>query len=151
MKKSVILIISTISLLAVILIGLLFQRAEIYNETIYVRDIVITSLRIGDDYLPTYYDEEAQLYRLSNENKPGTPLTLTYHEGLSLDIIYEVWPYDATRQAISFFTDPHSSVAQVDGETGRITFLTEGTETITLRSTDNSNRSSRLRVRAKIQ
>ncbi|MFA5235417.1 MAG: hypothetical protein WC399_00985 [Bacilli bacterium] len=150
MKKSVILIISTISLLAVILIGLLFQRAEIYNETIYVNDIVITSLRIGDEYFPTYFDEEDDLYRLYDENKPGTPLTLRYHDGLALDIIYEVWPFDATRQTISFYTDPHSSVAQVDGQTGRISFLSEGTETFTLRATDNSNRSSRLRIRAKI-
>jgi hypothetical protein len=77
-------------------------------------------------------------------------LTLAYHDGLTLDVIYEVWPYDATRQTISFYTDPHSSVAQIDGKTGRISFLSEGTETFTLRATDNSNRSSRVRIRAKI-
>ena len=38
MKKSVILIIGALSLVAIIVIGLLFQRAEVYNVTIYVGD-----------------------------------------------------------------------------------------------------------------
>ena len=64
MKKSIILIISTLSLIAIILIGLIFQRAEVYNVTIYVNEIVCTSIRIGDDYYETYYDETQNLYRI---------------------------------------------------------------------------------------
>jgi hypothetical protein len=56
MKKSVILIITTMSLIAIILIGLIFQRAEVYNVTIYVQQIVVTDIRVGDELYSTYYD-----------------------------------------------------------------------------------------------
>ena len=150
MKKSVILIISTLSLIAIILIGLIFQRAEVYNVTIYVNEIVCTSIRIGDDYFETYYDETQNLYRIENNENPGVPLTLVYVPELTLDIIYEVVPYEASNQSVTFFTDPNSLIARVESETGRVLFLDEGTETFTVRANDNSNKSARIRLRAKI-
>lgn len=150
MKKSVILIITTLSLVAIILIGLIFQRAEVYNVTVYVESIICSSIRIGDEYFPTYFDETQHLYRIENPDVPGSALTLPYIEELTLDIIYDVQPYESTNPSVTFFGDPSSLIAQVDGETGRVIFLDEGTETFTIRANDNSNVSARIRLRAKV-
>ena len=149
MKKSVILIITTLSLVAIILIGLIFQRAEVYNVTVYVKDIICTSVRIGDEYYKTYLASD-NYYKIENSEKPGSFLTLPYFPELTIDIIYEVRPFDASNQSVSFYTDPNSLIAKIDAETGRIVFLDEGTETFTVRANDNSNISARIKLRAKI-
>jgi len=162
MKKSVILIISTLSLLAIILIGLIFQRAEVYNVTQYVTGIACTDVRIGDELYPCYFDDRGtedksdDLYRLFDPDNPPTPdnptasLPLEYVPELTMDIIYEVLPYDATNSSVSFFTDPSSTIARVDVVTGRVVFMEGGTETFTLRANDNSNATARIRIRAKL-
>lgn len=150
MKKSIILIISTLSLVTIIVIGLLFQRAEVYNVTIYVSQIICSGIRIGDDYYEAYLDETQNVYRIENPEKPGSALTLTYVPNLTVDIIYEVVPYEASNQSVSFSTDPNSYVARVESATGRVLFLDEGTETFSIRANDNSNKSAKVRLRAKI-
>jgi hypothetical protein len=149
MRKAVLLLINSVTLLAMIIIGLVFQRAEIYNETIYVEKIRITNIRIGNDYIPTYFDESANLYRLLDEADPTKTLVLTYFEGLRLDLIYDVVPNTASFTDVSFFSDPNSPIAQIEPITGRVTFLDSGTETFTIRSTDNSNISARIRIRTR--
>ncbi|HOF53606.1 MAG TPA: hypothetical protein PL058_02675 [Bacilli bacterium] len=150
MKKSVILIIGALSLVAIIVIGLLFQRAEVYNVTIYVSEIICSGVRVGDDYYDTYFDESVNVYRIDNPDNPGSPLTLAYAPGLTVDIIYEVLPFEATNQSVSFSTDPNSFIARVESTTGRVFFIDEGTETFTIRANDNSNKSAKVRLRAKI-
>ena len=150
MKKSVILIISALSLVAIIIIGLIFQRAEVYNVTIYVNEIVLTHVRLGDQMFETYYDETQNLYQIENKDKPGTRLTLAYVPELTVDIIYQIFPAETTNQSVGFFTDPSSLIAKVDSKTGRVVFLDEGQETFTVRANDNSNKSARIRLRAKI-
>lgn len=149
MKKSVILIISTLSLVAIIVIGLLFQRAEVYNVNIYVTQVICSGVRIGDDEYTTYFDESANVYRIENPEKPETMLTLRYVPELTILILYEVVPYEATNQSVSFSGDPSSPTARVDKATGLVVFIDEGTETFTVRSNDNSNKSSRISLRAK--
>ncbi|MFA5421264.1 MAG: hypothetical protein WC344_00510 [Bacilli bacterium] len=149
MKKSVILIISSLSLIAIILIGLIFKRAEVYNVTIYAHEIVCTGIRIGDDLYDTYYDEDINVYKIKNPEKEGSTLTLAYVVDLTVDIIYEILPFNTTNQSVIFYTDPNSLIARVDAETGRATFLDEGTETFTIRANDNSNASARVRLLAK--
>ena len=148
MKKSVILIIATMSLIAIILIGLIFQRAEVYNVTIYVQQIVVTDIRVGDELYSTYYDEQENIYRINNPEKPGTRLDLFYIPNLTVDILYQVSPYEATNPSVTFYGDPASTIAQVDPITGRVTFLDKGTETFTLKANDNSNKTARVRLRA---
>ncbi len=150
MKKSVILVIGTLSLVAIIVIGLLFQRAEVYNVTVYVFEIICTGIRVGDNYYETYQDEGDKIYRIENPEKPGSMLALFYVPNLTVDIIYEVTPFDASNQSVSFSTDPNSYIARVESATGRVVFLDEGTETFTIRANDNSNKSAKVRLRAKI-
>ena len=58
MKKSVAVIILAISTLSIILVGLLFQKAEIYNPTVYVEEVIVTGVRIGDEpALKTFLNE----------------------------------------------------------------------------------------------
>lgn len=150
MKKSVMLIIVALSTIALIVIGLLFQKAEIYNETKYITNIVITHVRLGDSLLPTYYDETAAIYRLANTSQSGGQPYLSYVPGLTVDVIYEVSPSDATTATVLFHTDPSSKIAKIGQKDGRITFLREGTETFTLKAGDNSNISVQLRLRARL-
>ncbi len=149
MKKSVMLIIVTLSTIALIVIGLLFQKAEIYNETKYITSIIITHVRLGDELLPTYFDETANIYRLKSIDESSSQSYLNYVPGLTVDVIYEVSPNDATTSAVLFHTDPSSKIAKIGQEDGRISFLREGTETFSVKAADNSNVSVQLRLRAK--
>lgn len=151
MKKSVMLIIVTLSTIALIVIGLLFQKAEIYNETKYITAIVITHVRVGDTNLPTFYDQTAHIYRLAGSDEGSSQGALSYVPGLTVDLLYEVAPSDATNRSVLFHTDPGSKIARIGQEDGRITFLREGTETFTVKAADNSNVSVQLRLRAKYE
>lgn len=150
MKKSVLLIISALALVAIVLIGLIFQRPEIFNVTIYVNEVVCTKVFVNGIEYDTYYDKSQNIYRVENPEKPETALTLAYAPGLTIDVYYAVLPNEATNQSVTFYTDPNSLIAQIDRNTGRITFIHEGTESFTIRANDNSNKSTRLRLRAKI-
>jgi len=150
MKKSVILIIATMSLIAIILIGLIFQRAEVYNITIYIQQIVVTDIRIGDDLYSTFYNENQNVYQIENPERPGTQLALMYAPNLTVDIIYQVSPSEASNQSVTFYGDVASTIAQVDPVTGRVTFFDTGTETFTLKANDNSNKTARVRLYATI-
>jgi hypothetical protein len=155
MKKSVILIITTMSLVAIIIIGLLFQRAEIYNETQLVQEIIVTNIRVGDDMFPTFWDSGLNKYRIQNPDpeKPEAIMNLPLYPNLTVDILYSVLPIDATNQSVSFIIDVSPSVAEVD-DTGRVTFTeterTSASATITINAEDNSNVRTAVYLRAKI-
>lgn len=147
MKKSVILIISTMSLIAIILIGLIFQRAEIYNAIIYVQQVVVTDIRVGDEMYPTFWDKERKLYRIYNEENPRATYSFPFIPNITMDIIYNVLPIDATNQNVSFYNGEDDSVAQVDTTSGRVTFIDTGTIYIDLRTEDNSNVKTQVTLR----
>ena len=150
MKKSVILIITTMSLIAIILIGLIFQRAEIYNATIYVQQIIVTHIRVGDEMYPTFWDEEMEKYRIYNTENPRAVYAFPFIPNITMDIIYNVLPIDATNQSVTFYGNPGDTIAQVDPLTGRVTFLDEGSATFTLKANDNSNKKALVFLRASI-
>ena len=147
MKKSVILIISTMSLIAIILIGLIFQRAEIYNTTIYVRQIIVTDIRVGDEMYPTFWDEERKLYRIYNSENPRAVYAFPFIPNITMDILYNVLPIDATNQSVSFYNGESDSVGQVDTTSGRVTFTDTGTMFIDLKADDNSNVKTQVTLR----
>ena len=151
MKKSVILIISTMSLIAIILIGLIFQRAEIYNATIYVKQIVVTDIRVGDEMYPTFWDGERKLYRIYNAENPKPTYAFPFIPNITMDIIYNVLPIDATNQSISFYNGENDSVAQVDATSGRVMFIDTGTVYIDLKADDNSNVKTQVTLRVSNQ
>lgn len=149
MKKSVILIISTLSLVAIILIGLLFQHAEVYNETIYVQKVVCTSIRIGDDYYDTFWNERSQRYLVENPEEPEKEAPLLFIDQLTIDVIYEIQPMDASTQTVTFSTNSDVSIASIEEATGRIVFYKPGIATFTITANDNNNESAKLKIRTK--
>lgn len=149
MKKSVLIIILGISTLSIILVGLFFQKAEIYNPTVYVEQIIPTHVRVGDDMLKTFYKEEDNIYYVENPARPNYQLPVNYVEGLTVQVIYAVNPSNASNATVSFYASETSVVARVDRETGFVTFLDFGIATITLIANDNSNAQARIRIYAK--
>ncbi len=147
MKKSVLIIILGISTLSIILVGLFFQKAEIYNPTVYVEKIVPTHVRVGDDMLKTFYKEDDKMYYIENPDRPNYQLPVTYVEGLTVQIIYAVVPSNATLASVSFHMSKTSTIAKVD-EGGFVTFLDFGIATVTLIANDNSNAQARIRILA---
>ncbi|HZJ89267.1 MAG TPA: hypothetical protein VFD05_01105 [Bacilli bacterium] len=150
MKKSVAVVILAISTLSIILVGLLFQKAEIYDPTVYVEEVVVTGVRVGDEpALKTYLNPTENIYYIENPELPGYQMPLTYVEGLQVEILYEVIPGNASTPTVSFYTSRDSKIATVNRNSGIVTFLDFGTETFTLIANDNSNASARIRIRAK--
>jgi hypothetical protein len=149
MKKSVIMIISTLALVAIIVIGLLFQRAEVYNVTIYVEQVVCTKIRIGDEYYDTFYNELSGRYLVENPEEPDKEAPLIFMYMLTIDVIFELQPIDATTQSVTFSVDANNSIATIEEDTGRIVFYKPGIVTFTITANDNSNVSAKLKIRTK--
>ncbi|MDY0100989.1 MAG: hypothetical protein WCZ47_00635 [Bacilli bacterium] len=156
MRKSVVLIISTISLLAIIAIGLIFQRAKIYDETVYIEEIIVKSVKIGDDFFETYYyDHETDYgYRVKDPNKDhNAQFAIPYQENLTMLIIYEVKPETSTNKNVTFHTTIHDDIerqiATVERDSGLVTFLQDGTASFDLRAVDNPATTTKIKIRTK--
>ncbi|NCA95454.1 MAG: hypothetical protein EOM74_00575 [Methanomicrobia archaeon] len=147
MKKSVILIITTLSLVAIILIGLIFQRAEVYNVTVYVENIICSNIRIGDEFFNTFYNPLQDRYLVENPSQPNKEIPLAFIDNLTIDVIYEIRPFDATIQTVSFSIDSSNTIATIGETTGRIVFTSPGIATFTVLANDNSNQSAKLKLR----
>lgn len=142
-------IISTLALVAIIVIGLLFQRAEVYNVTIYVEEVACTKIRIGDEYYNTFFNKRSNRYLVENPEKPEEEAPLLFMYMLTIDVIYELRPIDATTQSVTFSVDANNSIATIEEDTGRIVFYKPGIVTFTITANDNSNVSAKLKIRTK--
>lgn len=149
MKKSVAIIILAISSLSIIIVGLLFQKSEIYEPNVYVSEVIVTGVRVDDgDALKTYLNPEKNIYYIEDPLVEGKTLHLTYVEGLKVEILYKVLPADATKQTVSFYSS-QEEIATVDQDKGVVEFIDFGTVTFRLVANDTSKAEASIRIRAK--
>lgn len=152
MRKSVILIISTLSLLAIILIGLIFQRAEIYDATIYVDEIVVSAVRIGDEWFESYYNEDDSCYRVKDpEKEHNAQFPIPFEKDLKIIINVVIIPYTATEQGVTYYTSEYGEDKQIAtiNQDGVITFLKAGTVTFDIHAADNPATNTKIKIRTK--
>ena len=93
MKKSVILIISVIYILALVFVGTSL-KLKVYNPNIYVTEIEV----LNEDYVE-YTDENRE------ENYTGY-IFQEWSEGLQIELKCRAVPYDATNTALTYVFAP---------------------------------------------
>lgn len=129
MKKSVILAISVIYILAIVVVGFIGMKMKAYNPTIYVESITC----ISDGY-KEYPDDQ---------NNADGYIATVYSEGLKVLLKCKISPDNATSKKLEYNYDKTSQtfklVVNEDG-TATIEFLKGGTATITIKATDNTGK-----------
>ena len=128
MKKSVILIISVIYILALVLVGTSLKLA-VYNPVVYVTDIEV----LNDDYVE--YTEENQI-----EDYKGY-IKQKWTDGLKIELKCRAKPYDATNVALNYAYDPTVTFATFENTSDNsliISFTKGGEVPVTVRAADGS-------------
>ena len=128
MKKSVILIISVIYILALVFVGTSLKLA-VYNPVVYVTDIEV----LNDDYIE--YTEETQI-----EDYKGY-IKQKWTEGLKIELKCRAKPYDATNVALNYAYDPTVKFATFENTSDNsliISFTKGGEVPVTVRAADGS-------------
>ena len=128
MKKSVILIISVIYILALVFVGTSLKLA-VYNPVVYVTDIEV----LNDDYVE--YTEETQI-----EDYKGY-IKQKWTEGLKIELKCRAKPYDATNVALNYAYDPTVKFATFENTSDNsliISFTKGGEVPVTVRAADGS-------------
>ena len=139
MKKSVILAIAIIYLIAIIVVGFMGQALKVYNENIYVDSIEC----ISEDYKP--YKTNSDEYK---EGYIGYIQPEKYEEGLQVLIKCRVEPANATHKDLQYISADTSICTiekQADG-TAIAKFLKAGTVTIIIQATDNGNEQVKIKI-----
>ena len=113
MKKSVVIVIALIYVAAIALVSFLGLNPKIYNQNVYVEEIIVTS----PDHTIEKYQGEDTIYFLNEFKADGT-------RTVKLDC--EVKPDDATNKKINFVLESDNTYATVD-ENGLITITGPGT------------------------
>lgn len=134
MKKSVIVLIGIIYILAIVVVSFFGLKIETFNETIYVSDVhyINEDIKISPDgtkyVVITYVDD------------PDNPT--------SYQLEWRVDPDDATRKIVSFAYDESKSFVTVN-EFGAVIFSSKGSITVYVKSTDGSAKMDALTIIAK--
>lgn len=132
MKKSVIILIGVIYIMAIAVVSFFGLQMEMFNETIYVEkvecineDIIVTSS--GNKYINIKYssDEETNVVQLE----------------------WKVTPDNATNKSVRFVYDEESKVAEVT-KFGTVIFYKKGTITVTITTTDGSAKNETIKITA---
>ena len=134
MKKSVIVLIGIIYILAIVVVSFFGLKIETFNETIYVSDVhyINEDIKVSPDgtkyVVITYVDD------------PDNPT--------SYQLEWRVDPDDATRKIVSFAYDESKSFVTVN-EFGAVIFSSKGSITVYVNSTDGSAKMDALTIIAK--
>ena len=134
MKKSVIILIGVIYIMAVVVVSFFGLKIETFNETRYVESIVITNEDVK-------YAADGSKYVVINYLSGEDELT-TYQ------LEWHVYPDDATRKTVDFLYDKTKTMATVN-EFGTVIFNKKGSITVYITSTDGSSKIDSITIFAK--
>ena len=134
MKKSVIILIGVIYILAIVVVSFFGLKIETFNETVYVDNVKFTNEDIktandGSKYVVISYlggEDEITAYQLE----------------------WRVTPDDASRKIVEFLYDETKTIATVN-EFGTVVFNKKGSITVYISSTDGSAKMDSITVFAK--
>ena len=141
MKKSVVLIISLIYIIAVVVVSLIGVKIKGVDEKIYVDHITISDPDNGarmTELDPSLVDEDYYF-------------TTTYQEGLVVRVKAQVYPENSSWPNVTYFYDTENtifSIEQGESNIANIYFLKRGTAIFTVESTDGNKIQTTVRIRA---
>lgn len=131
MKKSVIVLIGVIYVIAIAVVSFFGLKIDTLNEVIYVDKIECTNeeIRVASDgtkYISIKYVED-------DENPP------------TIQLYWHVYPDEASRKTVKFVYDESRNIADVNSF-GTVVFKSKGTVTIYITSTDGSAKTEVIKV-----
>ena len=134
MKKSVIVIIGVIYIMAIAVVSFFGLKIETFNQTTYVERVecINEELKVavdGTKYIVVHYQDGVD-----------TPTVV--------QLQWRVYPDEASRKNVSFAYDETSTVATVNAF-GAVVFNKKGTITIQILAMDGSSKSETVKVIAK--
>ena len=134
MKKSVIILIGIIYILAIVVVSFFGLKIETFNETVYVEKVEFTNEEIkiaadGSKYVVIEY---------SYEEDELTTYQLEWH----------VYPDDASRKIVEFLYDKTKTTGTVN-EFGTVIFNKKGAITVYINSTDGTAKMDSITIFAK--
>ena len=132
MKKSVIVLIGVIYVLAVFAVSFFGLKTEVYNEKVYIEEIKIINEGVkqtsnGENYVIIEYDEDSPHYIIQRK----------------------IYPEHATTKVVEYVYDTTNPYASVDNDTGLVTFNQEGAITVYVTAKDGSGVITTLKIIAK--
>ena len=141
MKRSVIVLIGIIYILAIVVVSFFGLKIETFNETKYVESVEITNMdmecTIEDDNGKCIGEKYVVITYVDDPDNP-TSYQLEWH----------VYPDDATRKIVSFAYDESKSFVTVN-EFGAVIFSAKGSITVYVNSTDGSAKTDAITIIAK--
>lgn len=127
MKKSVIILIGVIYIMAIATVSFFGLKIGEFDATEYVTNVVFTNKDIEE---------------LKNGDKI---IRVRYQENITYQLEWEVTPDNATHKEVNFIYDTSSTVGSVD-ENGLVTINSQGVLKVTISSTDGSAKKDSLKL-----
>lgn len=135
MKKSVILLIGVIYILAIVVVSFFGLKVETFNDTVYVEAVTITN----EDIKPGFEDKTVVIY--FNNDDPENPT--------SYQINWRVTPDDASRKIVKFIIEEKKQSIATVNEFGTVIFKKKGTVIVYVTATDGSAKKDSITIIAK--
>lgn len=145
MKKSVILTIAVIYILAIVIVGFLGIKMKVYNEKVYVKDIIV----LTDGYQE--YTDDTNVGKDKIEKGINGYIKNTFKEGLKVEIKCQVIPDNATEKKLDYTylkKDESYIITIQDDGTAVIEFKKPGVLLLTVNSTDNAGAKKTIEIMA---
>lgn len=131
MKKSVIITIIVIYVIAIFVVGFIGMEMEVANELVPVEKIVCVT-----DGAEKKEDEEYDYLIKSS-----------FEEGLKIELKCQVIPDNATQKKLQYIGEGQSFKLTPNSDgTATVEFLKKGSATITVKSTDNNGVSIKIKI-----
>ena len=130
MKKSVILLIGIIYILAIVVVSFFGLKVETFNETKYVTSIECINEGVQ-------LDSQGEKY-----------VVIAYEDQLVYQIEWRVFPDEASNNRVAFVYDENKTTATVN-DLGRVYFNRKGAIKVFIMSTDGSNISDTITIIAR--
>lgn len=142
MKKSVILMIAIIYIIAIVLVGFLGLKMKVYNEKKYVESIEC----ISEDYVV-------------NENKINPDdfdgsIKKTYRKGLKIELVCRVLPENADNKKLKYIYDEENApfiITENEDGTAVVEFIRGGSGKVIVKATDNKGVQLIIQINAQIR
>lgn len=139
MKKSVILIICVIYVLAIVIVGFLGLALKVGNEKIPVEEIIC----INEEYIPNND-------KVDDNDYDGT-IVVNYKVGLIINLNCEVRPDNADMKRLEYIGDEDSSIYTIEMQndgSANIIFHKGGIAFIIVQATDNEKKTLKIKINA---
>lgn len=131
MKKSVIIVIGIIYVLAIVVVGFFGLKIKKFDSNIYVQSVEIVNEEI--------------IIQKDSMGQEVKVIMLDLSETNELQLKWVVTPNDATHPEVNFGYDTSSTVGSVDQE-GKVTFNKRGVLTVYISSADGSAKSDSVKI-----